>query len=143
MNKIFSATGIALSLALAACAGSGAQQDIARQFWDAMKAQDITSAQSFAKTGSMSGVSANKSAVVETINLQDATTEGSKAVVPTQLIGSRDGKREQLSFNTVLEQEDGSWKVNFDETMSSMMGLPAQGTMGKPIGRGMGGTASP
>jgi hypothetical protein len=140
MRKILSATGIAISLALAACGGSAAQQDIARQFWDAMKAKDIATAQSFAKTGSMTGVTANRTAMVESIELQEPTVDGSKAIVPTQLIGTRDGKREQLGFSTILEQEDGSWKVNFDETMNSMMGLYSPGTMGKA---GMGGMANP
>ncbi len=140
MNKLVSATGIAIALVVTGCASSGAQQDVAQQFWDAMKSQDIKTAQSFAKTGTMNGVTVNKNAAVETISLQEARLENNKALVPTQLVGSRDGKREQVSFTTVLEQEDGTWKVNFDETMSSMLGLASPGVMGttgKAQGEGM------
>lgn len=96
---------------------------------------------------------ATEGPTVERIDLQGVKTDGGSTVVPTHIVGTKDGKREKLSFNTVLEQDNGAWKVDFDKTMESMLGFSMKDTMetmgkamgealkgvGKAIGEGLGG----
>jgi hypothetical protein len=144
---------IVLSLLVVGCTNTMSQEDVAREFWNAMAAKDIAKAKTFAKPGTMEGVSANEGPGVETIDLKPAKMEGGQALVPTVITGLKDGQRQTLSFNTVLEEEAGTWKVDFDKTMTSMLGFSMQDMMegmgkamgeamkgmGEAIGKGLGG----
>ncbi len=147
----------ALALGLGACASTPGEEQVARQFWDAMAAGDMERAKTYAKPGTMDGVTASEGPKVERIDLQGVKTDGGSTVVPTRIVGTKDGKREELSFDTVLERDNGVWKVDFDKTLESMLGFSLKGTMeamgkamgealegvGKAVGEGLGGGEKP
>jgi hypothetical protein len=148
---------IVLALLAASCANTMSQEDVAREFWNAMAAKDIAKAKTFAKPGTMEGVSANEGPGVETIEFKPVKMESGQALVPTVLTGIKDGQRQILSFDTVLEEDAGAWKVDFDKTTTSMLGFSMQEMMesmgkamgeamkgmGEAVGKGLGDAAQP
>lgn len=153
LKRIFA---VSLLLLVTACAGTASQEEVAREFWAAMAAKDIDKAKGFAKQGSMEGVSANEGPAVATIEVREAKVEGGQTLVPTTLTAMQDGQQQTLNFNTVLEEEAGVWKVDFDKTTTSMLGFSVQDMvegmgkamgeamkgMGEAIGKGLGGEAA-
>lgn len=133
-------------LIVAGCAGNTMkQQEVAREFWSAMSAKDIAKAKTFAVAGTMEGVSASDDSGIDEVNLKPSRIENGQALVPTVLTGMKDGKRQTLSFNTVLVQAGDSWKVDFDKTTNSMLGFSMQEVMegmGKAMGEAMQGVGA-
>ncbi|MGR8933360.1 MAG: hypothetical protein ACU837_03090 [Gammaproteobacteria bacterium] len=117
---------IALLPFLAACANTMAQprivapQDVAREFWTAMVSKNIAKAKTFAKADTRDEVGANDETAIEKINLQPSKKKDGRIIVPTLMLGIKDGRRQTLSFDTVLIQEIGEWKVDFVKTSASM-----------------------
>jgi hypothetical protein len=124
-----------LCLAAALLSGCGANDSpdhAAKQFWNAMANNDIEQARELASSDSASRVSLQNGKVIENIQFSDDIEfDGSnknKASVATQLdLYYSDESRQteepfQLSFNTDLVKEQGVWKVDFDNTLGSMVG---------------------
>lgn len=145
---------IGLCIVLTACGGKHlSEQEVARDFWSAMAAKDLAKAKTFAKTGTMEGVSPNEGSAMDKIDLKPSKVENGLTVVPTTVTATENGEQKTTSFNTVLEQEDGEWKVDFEKTMTAMMGFSMQDMMegmgktmgdamkgvGEAIGKGLGG----
>lgn len=129
-------------LLLTACAGQQklSQQEVALDFWSAMAAKDLDKAKSFSAKGSMEGVTPNNEDSIEKINIKQATVKNGLNVVPTTVTATEKGEEKTHSFDTVMVEEDGQWKVDFEKTMTSMMGFSMQEMMegmGKAMGEAM------
>lgn len=120
---------IVISVFVAACANSMAQQnvmapqDVAREFWSAMISTNIPKAKTFAKSDTRDHVNVGDDTEIEKINIQPSKRENGQTVVPTIMTGIKDGRQKTLSFNTVLVEEAGAWKVDFDKTTVSIHGV--------------------
>ena len=95
-----------------------------------MAAGDMAVAKKLATAGSMDGVSINDR---EVTNLQfgDVREEGGYALVTTAFDSVNpdsvnSSSTVAMSFETVLEQEQGQWRVNFNRTVQSMLGSSFQ-----------------
>ena len=141
MNKLIKTIGaISLFLFVSACATKRSQQEVASDFWAAMMANDIAKARSFAKTGTMNNVTPKDNTNVEKVEIRHAREENGLTYVPTTIIGKENGKPQNLSFDTVLDKEDGEWKVDFDKTTTSILGFSMENVMegmGKAMGKAM------
>lgn len=130
-----------LSLFVAACANTMAQQgvntpqEVAREFWSAMVSKDITKAKTFTKASTRDIVDAGEGPEIEKINLQPSKKEHGQVLVPTVMSNIKDGQEQTLSFNTVLVQEIGEWKIDFEKTAESMRAAVSKGVKAgkKPI----------
>jgi hypothetical protein len=131
----------ALCILLSACANNQpSQQEVALDFWSAMAAKDLAKAKTYAKPGTMDGVTANIDSNVDKIDIKPAVEKNGVTVVPTTVIATENGEQKSRAFDTVLEQEGGEWKVNFEKTTTSMMGFSMQQMMegmGKAMGEAM------
>ncbi len=145
---------ITLCLILAGCAGPQlSQQEVARDFWSAMAAKDLEKAKTYAKKGTMDGVTPNDDSSMDKIGLKAATKKNGVTVIPTTVTATENGHEKSISFDTVLDQENGEWKVDFEKTTTSMLGFSMQDMMegmgksmgeamkgvGEAIGKGLGG----
>ncbi len=104
---------------------------VARGFWDAVNANDIQLARSYATKKSAAGLQLkdHDAAGSGRVTLGSVKTEGNKTIIETTL-RTYDGETElEVPVETILVKEDGQWKVDFDQTLMSMFG----GTMGKMI----------
>ncbi len=128
-----------LILFLSACAGGPhlSQQEVARDFWTAMEAKDLAKAQTYAKKGTMDSVSPNNDAKIDKVEIKPSKVENGLTVVPTTVTATENGEQKTTAFNTVLEQEDGEWKVDFEKTTTSIMGFSMQDMM-EGVGKAMG-----
>lgn len=126
-----------LSLFVAACANTMAQQgantpqEVAREFWSAMVSKDIAKAKAFTKSSTRDIVGAGGGPEIEKINLQPSKKEHGQMLVPTVMSGTREGSEHTLSFDTVLVEEIGEWKVDFEKTAESMRAAVSKSA--KPI----------
>ena len=144
MSKyLFKAVFLCVFLILTACAGGGphlSQQEVARDFWTAMETKDLAKAKTYAKKGTMDSVSPNNDAKIDKVEIKPSKVENGLTVVPTTVTATENGEQKTTSFNTVLEQEDGEWKVDFEKTTTSIMGFSMQDMMegmGKAMGEAM------
>lgn len=144
-----------LILFVGACAGDlhPSQQEVARDFWTAMEAKDLAKAKTYAKKGTMDNVSPNNDAKMDKVEIRPSKVENGLTVVPTTVTSTQNGEQKTTSFNTVLEQEDGEWKIDFEKTSTSIMGFSMQDMMegmgkamgdamkgvGEAVGKGLGG----
>ncbi|MBK8816409.1 MAG: hypothetical protein IPN42_13315 [Methylococcaceae bacterium] len=126
-------------LVLSACAGGPhpTQQEVARDFWTAMETNDLAKAKTYAKKGTMDSVSPNNDAKMDKVEIKPSKVENGLNVVPTTVTATQNGEQKTTSFNTVLEQEDGEWKVDFEKTSTSIMGFSMQDMM-EGMGKAMG-----
>jgi hypothetical protein len=127
---------------ISACAGvpHPSQQEVARDFWTAMEAKDLAKAKTYAKKGTMDNVSPSNDAIMDKVEIKPSKVENGLTVVPTTVTATQNGEQKTTSFNTVLEQEDGEWKVDFEKTSTSIMGFSMQDMMegmGKAMGEAM------
>jgi hypothetical protein len=125
LNKLLAAS---LCIIISACASTPlSQQEVARDFWTAMAIKDLAKAKTYAKPGSMEDISATSTDnTIDKIDLKPPIEQSGMSVVPTTVNAVENGEAKSTAFNTVLEQVDGEWKVNFDKTMASMMGFSMQ-----------------
>jgi hypothetical protein len=132
---------IGLCLLLSACGEKHlSEQEVALDFWSAMAAKDLAKAKTYAKSGTMDDVTANNDSNVDKIDIKPALEKNGVTVVPTTVIATENGEQKTRAFDTVLEQEGGEWKVNFETTTTSMMGFSMQQMMegmGKAMGEAM------
>jgi hypothetical protein len=141
MNKVMAIFWAIGFLIISACAAQKSQQEIASDFWAAMMADDIAKARTFAKQGSMDNVTPKESAKMEKVEIRHAREENGLTYVPTTMIGMENGKPKRLTFDTIMEKEGGEWKVDFDKTSTSIIGVSmdaAMDGMGKAMGKAMG-----
>jgi len=141
MNKIFNPIwALIVLLLVSACATQKSQQEIASDFWAAMMANDIAKAQTYAKQGTMTNVTPKENANVQKVEIRHAREENGLTFVPTTIIGTENGKPQRRTFDTVLAKEDGEWKVDFDKTTTSILGISMEKVvegMGKAMGDAM------
>ncbi len=108
--KFFSVA--ALCILLSACAiNQPSQQEVALDFWTAMAAKDLAKAKTYAKSGTMDGVTSNNDSNVEKIDIKPVMEKNGVTVVPTTVTATENGEQKTHAFDTVLEQEDGAWKA--------------------------------
>lgn len=112
-------------LGLAGCASRATQMEVARDFWTAMMANDLDKARTFVKTDNINDIDIYDAFAVEKIDLKAQRDPNEKSAIPTTLIVNEAGKQKAVQFKTILEEEDGGWKVNFDKTSADMQGSTA------------------
>ena len=149
---------VSLCLILGACASSNlSQQEVARDFWTAMAVKDFAKAKTYAKKGTMDGITSKNDSRLDKIDLKPVIEKNGLTVVPTTITANESGQDKAVSFNTVLERENGEWKVDFEKTTTSMMGFSMQEMMegmgktmgeamkgvGEAVGNGLGGQVPP
>lgn len=136
-------------LVFVCCMGCGGGLDpktVTEKFWDTMKTEDKEAAKLYLTKASGEKINQNKnkksfdpekqSIVVGEASIQ---SDQSKASVNTTLTMKDDKREVQFQFNTILVQEEGSWKVDYDLTTTEMR----SGMMKSMTGGGMNVTVDP
>ena len=116
------------ALLIAGCTGNHSPREVSRDFWRAMAEGNIAAARELATEGSLEGVSADQQRRIENLQFGEARLQqgGGQSLVATSFTSVNDNSRISLSFDTVLEQQDGHWRVNFTSTTQSMLGSSFQ-----------------
>ncbi len=121
------------------CGGGDEATDVARGFWDALEANDIETAKTFATASSASSLkmTENMEGKDVTVTLGAVTEESGSKLVETTVATTQGENDMSIPMKTVLVQEDGAWKVDVEQTMMSLFG-GAMAEMMKGMGEAMG-----
>lgn len=138
-----------LSALLLGCDRGPTPEQVADEYWQATREQDLERARAAAVPGSMEGYSASSGSREEGESMEtrfgEASIQEDKATVPTDMvITTPEGQTLSFSFDTKLARVDGAWKVEANETMGqmmkSMLGVTMEqlvGAMGNAMGEAM------
>lgn len=111
-------------LLLISCANSNTPSKVADNFWKAVASKDVEAAKELVVEGTMENTSFSKDAELEVVGIgKEADIENEIANVDTEINVTNKDKTRSYKFETVLVKEDNLWKVDFDKTMSSMIGF--------------------
>ena len=121
------------------CGGGDKATDVAQGFWDALKAGDIETAKTFATATSASSLKMTENMEGKDVSVEfgEVTKEGDATYVATTVTTSNDESQMAIPMKTVLVQQDGTWKVDVEQTMMSLFG-GAMAEMMKGMGDAMG-----
>lgn len=124
---------------LLGCSSSGDKPiEIAEQFWSAMEEQDIEKARSFATEETAGSVTINEDAKDEEVDIVfgEVSFEDDHAAVATTMITAGEEGEMKIEMETILVEEDDTWKVDVDKTFMSLFG-GAMGAMMEQMGEAM------
>ena len=111
-------------LLLISCANSISPSKVADNFWKAVASKDVETAKELVVEGTLENTSFSKDAELEIVGIgKEANIENEIANVDTEINVTNKGKTRSYKFETVLAKVDNLWKVDFDKTMSSMIGF--------------------
>ncbi len=97
---------------------------VAKGFWDAINADDIYTARSYAtkKSGDSLELKKRDTSSSGKVTFGDVKNEGDMTIIETIIQASEGETKLEFPIKTVLVKEDGQWKVDFDQTLMSMFG---------------------
>jgi len=93
-------------------------------FWEAMAEEDIDSARKYATQESQHLVTKQQNLEGATVKTGAVLIDGANARVSTTMTLTQPGNNKVLSFDTVLLQENGRWKVDYQRTLNNLFSLP-------------------
>jgi len=121
-------TALCITVLLSGCGVSDSPDKTAKQFWQAMADNNLEKARSLATADSVDRVSLQNGKVIDNISFADDIkfdeSDKNRASISTEMdIYYSDEVQEpfHLSFNTGLVKEQDLWKVDFDNTLGSMV----------------------
>jgi hypothetical protein len=136
------------TLCAAACGAADGPDVVAEAFWRASKEGDAELAKTYMAEGGSASINDDRNgSSIGDYSLGETAIDGQRATVETTITSS--GEQEMvIDFTTVLVQQDGSWKVDLDQTtdamMQSLLGTTMSGMaeqMGEAMGEAMKGMA--
>lgn len=104
-----------------ACFGAEGPEGVADRFWAAVQDGDVETARAYAIESESSSLKLEgEHSSVESYELGESRSEDGKALVETRLTTAGEWELD-ISFETVLVEEDGEWKVDVEQTGSRMV----------------------
>lgn len=109
---------------LCACDNNAGPETVASDFWKAANSDDEKTARELISKASQKSFKMKKesSGGDAEIKLGTATEKDGVVSIPTTMINKVGGQSSEVPMTTILVQEDGAWKVDWNRTVSSMFG---------------------
>ncbi len=105
---------------VAACAGTESPEAVADRFWAAVQDGDVETARAYSIESESSSLKLEHESSIDSYELGDARSEDGKALVETRVTTSGEWELD-ISFETVLIEDAGAWKVDVEGTGSRMV----------------------
>jgi hypothetical protein len=105
---------------VAACAGADGPETVADRFWAAVQDGDVETARAYSIESEDSSLELEDESAVESYEIGDARSEDGKALVQTRVTTAGEWELD-ISFETVLVEDAGEWKVHVEQTGSRMV----------------------
>ena len=133
---------LSVLLATGGCGTAGGPESVAKKFWTAVVAGDKNTAKQYTTKDSSAELELQPKQPSEERDVEfgKAVETGDQVTVPTTLVTTIDGQDQRIPLITFLSKEDGKWKVDWNQTMSSMFG-GMMGEMAKGMSKAMEGMA--
>lgn len=103
-----------------ACAGAEGPEAVADHFWAAVQDGDAETARAYSIESETSSLKMEDESSIESYELGETRSDDGKALVKTRVTTAGEWELD-LSFETVLIEDDGVWKVDVDQTGSRMV----------------------
>jgi hypothetical protein len=129
-------------LAAGGCGAAGGPESVAENFWAAIMAGDKEEARKYAAKDSVAELELEPKQPGEERDIEfgKAVESNNQVSIPTTMITTTNGQEQRVPLNTVLVKQDGDWKVDWNQTMASMLG-GMMGEMMKGMSEAMEGMA--
>jgi hypothetical protein len=129
-------------LLILACGGSApSPQQVAEEFWEALRTGDTASARACASASSALLVAAlGEDRRIEEIRLGETLSSERSAIVRTSLVTATEAGRQHTSFDTHLVRESEEWKVDVQATereMTAAIFAASLRQIGEALGQGV------
>ena len=124
MNQRILSLPILFLLASGGCGAAGGPESVASSFWDAVMAGDKETAKKYAAKNSVAEMELEPKQPGEdrVVEFGKPVESNDQVSIPTTLVTTTNGQAQRVPLNTVLVKEDGNWKVDWNQTMASMLG---------------------
>lgn len=103
-----------------ACAGADGPETIADRFWAAVQDGDVETARAYAIESESSALELEDESAVESYEIGEVLSEDGKALVETRVTTAGEWRLD-ITFETVLIEDAGEWKVHVEQTGSRMV----------------------
>jgi hypothetical protein len=135
------AVAAALPLLLACGASAPSPQQVAEQFWEALRTGDLASAEAHASAWSATLVdSMGDGREIEEVRLGETLQSERSAIVRTSLVTATEAGQQHSSFDTHLVREADEWKVDVEATereMTAAIFAAGLRQIGEALGQGV------
>jgi len=111
-------------LSTGGCGAAGGPESVASSFWDAIMAGDKETAKKYATKNSIAEMEleAKEQGEERDVEFGKPVEADNQVSVPTTLVTTTNGQQQRVPLNTILVKEDGDWKVDWNQTMASLLG---------------------
>lgn len=111
------------SVLFSGCAHQAPPEEVAKNFWQAVVANDLETAKSLVAKDSLQNpdLLGNKDEMLKSVEIGTATTNESSAEVATTLIGMNNDAETRLPITTFLVKEDEAWKVDGQQSVNALV----------------------
>ena len=114
--------GMLLITLISGCYIENPPQEVAPYFWNAIKAQDIENARKYSTTETCSLIDASIGQFREAVvTFGKITIDGDRSTIDTTLRIPKNGTETTVLLQTILKQENGNWRVDYQQTKNSMV----------------------
>lgn len=115
---------ITMITVLCACDNNAGPESVASDFWKAANSGDEKTARELISKASKQSFKMKKesSGGESEVKFGTATEKDGVVSIPTTMINKVGGQSSEVPMTTILVQEDGVWKVDWNRTVSSMFG---------------------
>ena len=141
MRRLRVAVTAALPLVLACGVTAPSPQQVAEQFWEALRAGDLAAAREHASASSATFVdSMGDDRRIEEVRLGETLQSERSAIVRTELVTATEAGRQHSSFDTHLVRESDEWRVDVRATereMTAAIFAASLQQVGEALGEGV------
>ncbi len=111
-----------LSIALSTgCQGSTPPQEVAQNFWNAIKAHDINTARKYSTVSTRDSIDiSNELFQYSSLTFGMIIINGDKTIIESTIKTNKSGQETIVPFLTILMQEEGVWRVDYEETKNTI-----------------------
>lgn len=103
------------------CDNPETPQEVAQNFWNAIKVQDIDTARKYSTVATRDSIELSEELFHDAIvTFGKIIIDGSKTTIETTLQTSKNSSEAIVPLLTILKKEEGVWRVDYEETKNTI-----------------------
>ncbi len=111
---------VLLVILMSGCYGNKTAQEVAKHFWNAIKAQDIENARRYSTMTSRNSIDLSDwSFSVTVVTFGKILIDGDKTTIETTMQIQKNDSEETIPLQTILNNENEVWRVDYLQTKST------------------------
>ncbi len=103
------------------CQGSTTPQEVAQNFWNAIKAHDTNTARKYSTVSTRDSIDiSNELFQYSSLTFGMIIINGDKTIIESTIKTNKNGQKTIVPFLIILMQEEGVWRVDYEETKNTI-----------------------